>query len=114
MVLQTLLNQVQTPLLLFFKEMLHQLLSIKSPLIRHAMPEFSKDGSNLVSITIVLWDVVFRLSMTPEIRSIICNESGFRDLVHMLKDQFQKENDKPSKVKSPLTSRTYEHNTIEF
>lgn len=82
--------------------LLHQLFSHKPFLIRHAMPEWTKNGPGLANITTSLWDILEKAGQDRETGPLIfvldaldeCTESDFRDLISMLKRQFQKKRQK--------------------
>jgi hypothetical protein len=102
--------------------LLHQLFSYKPSLIRNAMPEYSKNGSELSKVTTSLWSILEEASIDPEAGPVICvldaldecAESDFRDLVSMLKRQFHKQNTHFGKVKFLLTCRPYGNIVSEF
>ena len=115
-------DQVQNTLKQALCALLHQLFSANPLLIRHAMPEYSKNGHGLVKNVSVLWDILCRAGRDPESEPLIfvldaldeCHESDFRDLVRMLRPYLQKEKEGLSRVKFLLTSRPYEQITSEF
>jgi hypothetical protein len=102
--------------------LLHQLFSYKPSLIRNAMPEYSKNGSELSKVTTSLWSILEKASIDPEAGPVIfvldaldeCAESDFRDLVSMLKRQFHEQNTQFGKVKFLLTCRPYGDIVSEF
>jgi hypothetical protein len=102
--------------------LLHQLFSYKPSLIRNAMPEYSKNGSELPKVTTSLWSILEKASIDPEAGHVIfvldaldeCAESDFRDLVSMLKRQFHEQNTQFGKVKFLLTCRPYGNIVSEF
>ena len=115
-------DQVQNTLQQALCALLHQLFVAKPSLIRHAIPEFSKNGSNLVNVTAKLWSILYDAGHDPEIGPTIfvldaldeCNESGFEALVRMLRDYFKQDSYDSTPVKFLLTSRPYEQITSEF
>ena len=102
--------------------LLHQLFSHKPSLIRHAMPEYSKNGPSLANITTLLWDILEKAGTDVETGPVIfvldaldeCTESDFRDLISKLKRQFQKPKTQLGKAKFLLTSRPYGSIVFEF
>ncbi|KAM5436543.1 hypothetical protein MferCBS31731_005821 [Microsporum ferrugineum] len=76
--------------------LLHQPFSHKPLLIRHAMPEYSKNGPDLVNITSSLWNVLVAAGRDPEAGPVIfildaldeCRGSDLRNLLQRLKNQF--------------------------
>ena len=102
--------------------LLHQLFSYKPSLIRHAIPEYQKNGSDLVNITTSLWDIFEKASKDTEMGSVIfildaldeCINSDFNDLVTRLKNQFQQQRTPSGKVRFLLTSRPYGNILSEF
>jgi len=102
--------------------LLHQLFSYKPSLIRHAMPEYSKNGTGLMNVTTSLWEILENAGADPEAGPVIfvldaldeCIESDFKGLMRMLKNHLHNPKAKSSKVKFLLTSRPYESITSEF
>jgi ankyrin repeat protein len=102
--------------------LLHQLFSYKPSLIRHAMPEYLKNGIGLTNVATSLWQILENAGADPEAGPVIfvldaldeCIESDFKDLMRMLKNHLHNPKAKSSKVKFLLTSRPYESITSEF
>ncbi|RYP80672.1 hypothetical protein DL769_002354 [Monosporascus sp. CRB-8-3] len=102
--------------------MLHQLFSHQPSLIRHAMPEYSENGPNLITITAALWEILERAGQDSQAGPVIlvldaldeCVESDFRDLIRRLKRLFRGDKPSRSKIRCLLTSRPYGHIVSEF
>jgi hypothetical protein len=115
-------DQDQNTIKQAFCALLHQLFSQKPYLIRHAMPEYSKNGTGLVNITTSLWKILENAGKDAEAGPVIfvldaldeCLESDFRTLISMLKSQFQKHETQLGKMKFLLTSRPYDSIVYEF
>ncbi|KAM5430041.1 hypothetical protein McanMca71_007477 [Microsporum canis] len=101
--------------------LLHQLFSHKPLLIRHAMPEYSKNGPDLVNITSSLWNVLVAAGRDPEAGPVIfildaldeCRGSDLRNLLQRLKNQFT-QNGGFGMVRFIATSRPYSHIMSEY
>ena len=115
-------DQVQNTIKQALCALLHQLFSHKPSLIRHAMPEYFKNGPSLANITTSLWDILEQAGQDTETGPVIfvldaldeCTESDFKVLIAMLKRQFQKPETQLGEVKFLLTSRPYDSITSEF
>ncbi|RYO85912.1 hypothetical protein DL766_003956 [Monosporascus sp. MC13-8B] len=102
--------------------MLHQLFSHQPSLIRHAMPEYSKNGPGLTSTTASLWEILERAGQDSQAEPVIlvldaldeCVESDFRDLIRMLKRLFRGDKQSRGKMRCLLTTRPYGHIVSEF
>ncbi|KAL6887036.1 hypothetical protein GGI43DRAFT_264528 [Trichoderma evansii] len=102
--------------------LLHQLISQKPPLIKHAMPQFRKDGRGLINSTESLWKILQGAIKDPQAGPIIivldaldeCDESEFADLMRNVESQFHSKYLGPSKLKYLLTCRPYEQITSKF
>ena len=100
--------------------LLHQLFNHKPSLLKHAMPEYSTNGSNLINVTSSLWNILEQAAHDVEAGPVIfaldaldeCNE--FKDLIRMLKRHFWRENDTRGQVKFLLTSRPYQEVVDDF
>jgi hypothetical protein len=76
--------------------LLHQLFSHKPSLIKHAMPQFLKDGKGLDKSTASLWEVLRNAVKDPKAGPIIfvlhaldeCAEGEFANLVLEIGSQF--------------------------
>ncbi|KAL7917246.1 hypothetical protein ACQKWADRAFT_307277 [Trichoderma austrokoningii] len=76
--------------------LLHQLISQRPSLVKHAKAQYRKNGKNLVSSTSSLWDILQSVIKDPEAGSIIlvldaldeCDESELPDLVTNLENLF--------------------------
>ncbi|RYP21555.1 hypothetical protein DL765_002191 [Monosporascus sp. GIB2] len=101
---------------------LHQLFSHHPSLIRHAMPEYSKNGPGLISTTASLWEILERAGQDSQAGPVIlvldaldeCVESDFRDLIRMLKRLFRGDKQSRGKIRCLLTTRPYGHIVSEF
>ncbi|TGJ83961.1 hypothetical protein E0Z10_g4814 [Xylaria hypoxylon] len=97
--------------------LLHQLLSLKPSLIRHAMEQFDKDGEGLINSTRSLWNVLENAAKDTQAGPVImvldaldeCIESEFEDLMRNLESQSSH-----GKLKYLLTSRPYEQIVSKF
>ncbi|KAL9083770.1 MAG: hypothetical protein Q9165_008380 [Trypethelium subeluteriae] len=115
-------DKVQNTLKQALCALIHQLLSTKPSLIRHAMPGYTKNGSNLVDVTDELCDVLYKAGHAPETGQVVfvldaldeCKASDFGDLARTLKRQLKTEEGSSSKVKFLLTCRPYEQIKYEF
>ncbi|KAL4788864.1 hypothetical protein BDV19DRAFT_48930 [Aspergillus venezuelensis] len=93
--------------------LLHQLFSQKPYLIKHAMPEYSKDGEGLINSTESLWKVLRNAIGDPQSGPIImvldaldeCSELELPDLTQNVESQFRS---RQGKLKYLLTCRPYE------
>jgi ankyrin repeat protein len=102
--------------------LLHQLFSHKLFLIRHAMPEYSKNGQGLINTTVSLWDILEKAGQDPQAGPVIivldaldeCAPSDLRDLVQKLRIRFHKDKQGNGSIKYILTSRPYSHILSEF
>ncbi|KAH6975798.1 nucleoside phosphorylase domain-containing protein [Ilyonectria destructans] len=76
--------------------LLHQLFSQKRSLIKHAMPQFHKDGPRLVNSTESLWEVLRNAVKDPQAGPVTmvldaldeCAESEFADLMRNIVSEF--------------------------
>ncbi|KAL4947264.1 hypothetical protein BDW69DRAFT_120405 [Aspergillus filifer] len=99
--------------------LLHQLFSQKPYLIRHAMPEYSKDGEGLINSTESLWNVLRNAIGDPLSGPIIivldaldeCSELELPDLTQNVENQFR---GRQGKLKYLLTCRPYESIVSRF
>ncbi|KAF4213269.1 hypothetical protein CNMCM5878_000164 [Aspergillus fumigatiaffinis] len=99
--------------------LLHQLFSLKPHLIKHAMPEYSKDGEGLINSTESLWKVLRNATGDPQAGPIImvfdaldeCSESELPDLTRNVESQFR---GGQGKLKYLLTCRPYESVVSRF
>ncbi|KAK1772870.1 hypothetical protein QBC33DRAFT_522720 [Phialemonium atrogriseum] len=102
--------------------LLHQLFSHQPSLIRHALPEYSKNGERLINITTSLWDILEKAGQDLQDRPVImvldaldeCAESDLQDLTRMLTRLFHRDRWGCRKIKCLMTSRPYEHIVSEF
>ncbi|KAH7159360.1 CHAT domain-containing protein [Fusarium sp. MPI-SDFR-AT-0072] len=96
--------------------LLHQLFSKKPSLIKHAMPEFAKNGEKLVNIPTTLWDILESATLDPEAGQVIfvldaldeCANNERNTLTGRLERLFSSKNEKGGKLKILLTSRPYD------
>lgn len=101
--------------------LLHQLFSQKPSLIKHAMPQFSREGVNLSQATASLWKILRDAAGDTEAGPVTividaldeCAESELADLVRNVKSQFHDSNP-GSRLKYLLTCRPYEQITVQF
>lgn len=99
--------------------LLHQLFSQKPHLIKHAMPEYSKDGEGLINSTESLWKVLRNVTGDPHAGPIImvldaldeCRESELPDLTRNVESQFR---GGQGKLRYLLTCRPYESVVSRF
>ncbi|CEL11625.1 hypothetical protein ASPCAL14725 [Aspergillus calidoustus] len=99
--------------------LLHQLFSQKPYLIKHAMPEYSKDGEGLINSTESLWKVLRNAIGDPQSGPIImvldaldeCSELELPDLTQKVESQFRS---RQGKLKYLLTCRPYESIVSRF
>ncbi|KAL6886925.1 hypothetical protein GGI43DRAFT_273204 [Trichoderma evansii] len=101
--------------------LLHQIFSQKPALIKHAMPQFDKDGQRLSESTASLWKILRNVTEDPETGPVIivvdalneCAESEFADLIRNVKSQFS-DGHSSGQLKYLLTCRPYEQITSQF
>ncbi|KAL3429112.1 hypothetical protein BDV09DRAFT_203300 [Aspergillus tetrazonus] len=99
--------------------LLHQLFSQKPYLIKHAMPEYSKDGEGLIYSTESLWKILRNATSDPQAGPIImvldaldeCSESELPGLTRNVESQFRSGH---GKLKYLLTCRPYESIVSRF
>ncbi|KJR84272.1 ankyrin repeat-containing protein [Sporothrix schenckii 1099-18] len=105
--------------------LLHQLFAQNPALIEHAVPEYARDGSQLVHATESLWRIFDRTVRDARAGTVIvvldaldeCAEDEFKDLIRHLKDQFDGGDPAQAprpKLKLLLTSRPYEQIVSQF
>jgi hypothetical protein len=102
--------------------LLHQLLSQKYHLIKHAMPAFVNNGENLPKQFSVLWSILIIAAADPEAGELICvldaldecEESEMRTLIGALTQYFNSRQSRISKLKFLLTSRPYDNIVTAF
>ncbi|EWY79535.1 hypothetical protein FOYG_17336 [Fusarium oxysporum NRRL 32931] len=102
--------------------LLHQLFSQKPSLIKHAMPQFHKDGPRLVNSTESLWEVLRNAVKDPQAGPVImvldaldeCAESEFAVLMRNVESQFRSDQLGNGKLKYLLTCRPYDHIVSKF
>ncbi|KAH7460557.1 hypothetical protein FOMA001_g19544 [Fusarium oxysporum f. sp. matthiolae] len=102
--------------------LLHQLFSLKPPLIEHAMPQFRKDGRGLINSTESLWKVLRNAINDPQAVPVIivldaldeCAESEFTDLMRNVESQFRSDQLGYGKLKYLLTCRPYDQIVSKF
>ncbi len=96
--------------------LLHQLFCHQPSLLRpYAMPEYSKNGRNLINSTSSLWNILVGAAQDPNTKPLIvvldaldeCTESDFRDLVRMLKSLFCNARPGRGNLRFLLTCRPY-------
>ncbi|KAL3441722.1 hypothetical protein BJX65DRAFT_299543 [Aspergillus insuetus] len=99
--------------------LLHQLFSQKPYLIKHAMPEYTKNGEGLINSTESLWKVLRNAIGDPHSGPIImvldaldeCSELEFPDLTQNVESQCR---GRHGKLKYLLTCRPYESIVSRF
>ncbi|KAH8652926.1 hypothetical protein BGZ61DRAFT_281830, partial [Ilyonectria robusta] len=102
--------------------LLHQLFSQKPSLIKHAMPQFRKDGQGLINATQSLWEVLRNAIKDPQAGPVImvldaldeCAESDFADLMRNVESQFRGDHLGHGKLKYLLTCRPYDQIISKF
>ncbi|KAH7117332.1 hypothetical protein EDB81DRAFT_243041 [Dactylonectria macrodidyma] len=102
--------------------LLHQLFSQKPSLIEHAMPQFLKDGQDLIHSTESLWKVLRNAIKDPEAGPVImvldaldeCAELEFEDLMRNVESQFRSDHLRHGKLKYLLTCRPYDQIVSKF
>ncbi|RKK56090.1 hypothetical protein BFJ69_g17672 [Fusarium oxysporum] len=102
--------------------LLHQLFSLKPPLIEHAMPQFRNDGQGLINSTESLWKVLRNAIKDPQVGPVImvldaldeCAESEFTDLMRNVESQFRSDQLGYGKLKYLLTCRPYDQIVSKF
>ncbi|KAL9561163.1 hypothetical protein ACKAV7_014518 [Fusarium commune] len=102
--------------------LLHQLFSLKPPLIEHAMPQFRKDGQGLINSTESLWKILRNAIKDPQAGPVIvvldaldeCAESEFADLMRNVESQFRNDQLGYGKLKYLLTCRPYDQILSKF
>ncbi|KAL5088802.1 hypothetical protein Trisim1_006217 [Trichoderma cf. simile WF8] len=100
--------------------LLHQLFAQKPFLIRHAIPEYRKNGPGLRNSTKTLWQIFKDATGDPQAGSVMvvldaldeCIESEFTDLIHRVEGQLR--SNQCGKLKYLLTCRPYEEIISEF
>ncbi|EXK24138.1 hypothetical protein FOMG_19122 [Fusarium oxysporum f. sp. melonis 26406] len=102
--------------------LLHQLFSLKPPLIEHAMPQFRKDGQGLINSTESLWKVLRNAIKDSQAGPVImvldaldeCAEWEFTDLMRNVESQFRSDQLGYGKLKYLLTCRPYDQIVSKF
>ncbi|KAM0344763.1 hypothetical protein ACHAPU_007136 [Fusarium lateritium] len=102
--------------------LLHQLFTLKPPLIGHAMLLFRFEGEGLINSTNSLWKILRSIISDPEVGSITivldaldeCAESEFADLMRNIDRQFHKGQPGCGKLKYLLTCRPYDQLMTKF
>ncbi|KAF4335972.1 ankyrin repeat-containing protein, partial [Fusarium beomiforme] len=102
--------------------LLHQLFSLKPPLIEHAMPQFRKDGQGLINSTESLWKILRNATKDSQAGPVImvldaldeCAESEFADLMRNVESQFRSDQLGYGKLKYLLTCRPYDQILSKF
>lgn len=96
--------------------LLHQLFSLKPPLIEHAIPRFRENGENLINITSSLWKILQDAVKDARTGPVIivldaldeCVESELADLMRHVQSQFGNNHSEYRKLKYLLTCRPYD------
>ncbi|KAH8894380.1 hypothetical protein GQ53DRAFT_623367, partial [Thozetella sp. PMI_491] len=102
--------------------LLHQLLSQKPSLIKHAREQYNKDGQNLSNSTSSLWTILENAVQDPHAGLVIivldaldeCKYSELEYLIRNIKRQFRDSQLRYSKLRYLLTSRPYEQVVSRF
>ncbi|RFU78635.1 ankyrin repeat-containing [Trichoderma arundinaceum] len=102
--------------------LLHQLFSQRPFLIKHAIPQYQRNGKGLINSTESLWKILQNSTSDPHAGSVIivldaldeCLESEAADLIENLKRQFRNGQLSHGKLKYLLTSRPYEQVIFKF
>ncbi|KAL4783423.1 ankyrin [Aspergillus varians] len=102
--------------------LIHQLFSQKPSLIKHAKPQYEKDGKGLINSTKSLWEVlenaVGDVSVGPIILALDaldeCAESEIHDLIRTVNEQSMDNRIGRGKLKYFLTCRPYEQIISRF
>ncbi|KAJ5738870.1 hypothetical protein N7493_002025 [Penicillium malachiteum] len=111
-------NDVQKTLTSALCALLHQLFGQKPWLIKHALPDFSKEGKKLSGITSKLWDILIQASLDPAANEVIhiidaldeCEKTSRRQLLSNLSHLFENQSTnqlRDRKLKFLVTSRPY-------
>lgn len=123
-------NDVRTTCYFFFKDnpeqssvtkavcaLLHQLFLQKSSLIRHAIPIYSHNGSQLPELFDLLWEILKQATADPEAGEVVCvvdaldecEESGRRRFIRALNSLYWDYTGEATslRVKFLVTSRPY-------
>ncbi|KAJ5614152.1 hypothetical protein N7528_007806 [Penicillium herquei] len=111
-------NDVQKTLTSALCALLHQLFGQKPWLIKHALPDFSKEGKKLSGITSKLWDILIQASLDPAASEVIhiidaldeCEKTSRRQLLSSLSHLFENQSTnqlRDGKLKFLVTSRPY-------
>ncbi|KAK2882508.1 hypothetical protein FQN49_000274 [Arthroderma sp. PD_2] len=114
-------NPEQSTLEQAFCALLHQLFSHEPSLIRHAMPEYFKNKSNLRGMSFALWGILVEASKDLETGSVVCvldaldkcKPSDLDSLLKMLKYQLNQDGGL-GKLKFLLTSHPYDETSPGF
>jgi hypothetical protein len=101
---------------------LHQLFSQKPRLIKHAIPQFEKNGHSLIGSTESLWRIFIDSIKDPGAGSVIivldaldeCAASEFQNLMQNIKGQFYDGSSSPDKLRYLLLCRPYEQIISNF
>lgn len=101
--------------------LLHQLLSQKGILMKHAMEKFASDGERLPDMTSSLWDILRNAIRDREAGDVIfvvdaldeCSHSDLPDFMQNIRNLFNDDHEKPS-FKFFSTGRPYEWVTRRF
>lgn len=101
--------------------LLHQLLSQRPILIKHAMDKFASDGEKLPDMTSSLWVILGNAIRDKEADDVIfvvdaldeCSHSDLPDFMRNIRNLFNDDHEKPSFKFFP-TGRPYEWVTLQF
>jgi ankyrin repeat protein len=102
--------------------LLHQLISQKPALIKHAMKQYEKDGEGLTKSTKLLWTILQDAVQDQQAGSIVivldaldeCLESEFEDLMRNIESQSRNCQSSRGRLRYFMTSRPYEQIVAKF
>jgi ankyrin repeat protein len=102
--------------------LLHQLISQKPALIKHAMMQYKIDGEGLTHSTKSLWTILQHVAQDQQAGSLIfvldaldeCLDSEFRNLMWNIDSQLHSNKSNHSRLRYLMTSRPYEQIVSKF
>lgn len=96
--------------------LLHQLFSQRKELLQHAIPEYTRNGSNLPSLFDTLWTILMKAAADSEAGEIICIldaldecEMAGKDLIEKLCNFHSAQTKTNTGLKFLVTSRPYSY-----
>ncbi|KAJ9191830.1 hypothetical protein DTO164E3_8653 [Paecilomyces variotii] len=115
-------EQVQSRVHIALCALLHQLLSQRPSLVRHAIEAVEKNGPKLIEIPGKLWEILQNATRDEDAGQVIfvldaldeCDRYDRQKLISFLKSQFLRASTASGKLKILLTSRPYGDITHEF